>query len=874
MNRHRLGFFNQLARLAVVALVVTLILAVLDFRDRAKVDRILTEQQMLLVLKKQLTQATKDLLRARLNESQLINTQKAIFFEKFEAELEQAEALTRTLTEQSHDKEIIEPLTTTLVHLENYRDSVVNIRSLQQEMGLDNADGILPQLETSNQKIAKLLDRAGKKDLIFNFVYMQIFEKDFSSTLDMRLVNQLNGQIGEMGLAIQTANISSTLKETLLNEIDAYKELISSFINNTIELELSIAESTLHYDRSAPEINLGQDKIDQRLEQTAGQLRSQRRSSTIQTIAVFSSAFIFLLCLVILQLRGVRQLAKRLQQLARGMQEVAAGHFEEIGELPQGNDEVGILADTFSSMATQIHRQIAVIKKAQENAEIASQAKSKFLANMSHELRTPLNAILGFTQVMQQQHGLTTQHYNYLNIINQSGGHLLALINDVLDMSKIEAGKTTLNEESFDIYELLKTLKAMLQFQAESKGLVLIVDCAPGVPQWIHTDQHKLRQVLINLLGNALKFTQQGQVRLQVSLADEPGNKGRKILNPGPESHIQVLTFSVTDSGPGIAPDELQHLFDAFDQGQQGKKQGGTGLGLAISQSFVQLMKGEIQVQSQLGHGSQFRFDLPVEVVAAVGKTPASLSTVADITVNHPDYRILVVENDQNSRLLMMQLLIGMGFSVQAVNNGQEALDHCQQWYPHLIWMDFKMPIMDGCEATRQIKQWAATQSPAQWDVELQSPANLPQEFPIVIALTANTFETERQRMLAAGCSDFVSKPIQRELILQKLSDYLGIGYHNGDVASYNLIAQTRSPELDNNGHNDNLSPDMLRPMSLEWLKRLHQEACLAEQDNVIGLVNDIMHANPSLGLTLQHLANQFDYGKIVACAEQVLKYE
>lgn len=904
MNRHRRGFFNQLSQLAVVALVVTLILAVLDFRDRSKVNRILTEQQTLLLLKKQLTQANQDLLQARLNESQLINTQKSIFFEKFEAELGQAEVLTQALTEQSQDEDIITPLTTTQVHLEDYRDSVVNTRSLQREMGLDDADGILPQLQTSNQSIERLLDQAGNKDLIFNFVHMQIFEKDFSSTLDMRLVNQLNAQIEAMDLAIQTASLSSDLKGTLLDEIGVYRNLVSSFINNTIELELSIAEGTLHYDRIAPEITLSQNKIDQLLEQTSGQLRSQRRSSTIQTIAVFSNAFIVLLCLVILQLRSARHLAKRLQQLARGMQEVAAGQFEEIGELPQGNDEVGTLADTFSAMATQIQSQITVIKQAQENAEIANQAKSKFLANMSHELRTPLNAILGFTQVIQQQEGLTPEQHDHLDIINHSGEHLLALINDVLDMSKIEAGKSTLNEESFDIRELLATLEAMLHFKAESKGLALRVDCAPEVPQWIQTDQQKLRQVLINLLSNALKFTHQGQVSLQVTLSSEPGKRTGEALDAA-VSPIQVLTFTVTDSGPGIAPEELQHLFDAFNQGQQGKQQGGTGLGLAISQSFVQLMKGEIQVQSQLGQGSRFSFDLPVQLPIIAKTHPVQLPTIVGLVANQPDYRILVVENNQISRLLMVQFLTGVGFSVRTATHAQEALDRCREWYPHLIWMDF-MPITDGCEATRQIKQWAATQSPAQWNFTLQSPAThgkvalvveptcrepapilhperrsvsetvLSQSFPVVVALTATTFEADRQRMLAAGCSDFVSQPIQRTQILQVIANHLEVRYRYGDVAAANSTSPERSPAqiTSTNEQIADLNPHMLRAMPLEWVKRLHQEACLAEQDNVIDLVNDIMKANPSLGSAIQHLVDQFDYGKIIACTEQVLSHE
>ncbi|MEM1310280.1 MAG: ATP-binding protein, partial [Cyanobacteria bacterium P01_H01_bin.153] len=602
---------------------------------------------------------------------------------------------------------------------------------------------------------------------------------------------------------------------------------------------------------------------------------------------------------VILQLRSARLLAKRLQQLARGMQEVAAGQFEEIGELPRGNDEVGTLAATFSAMATKIHSQIAVIKKSQEKAEVANQAKSNFLANMSHELRTPLNAILGFTQVMHHHHGLNTEQYNYLNIINQSGEHLLAMINDVLDMSKIEAGKSALNEESFEIHKLLEALEAMLQFKATSKGLTLIVHCAPEVPRWIKTDQQKLRQVLINLLGNALKFTQQGQVSLQVTLAGETGNRAEAALG------MATLTFVVTDSGPGMGPDELQHLFDAFSQGQQGRQQGGTGLGLAISQSFVQLMQGEIRVQSQLGQGSQFSFDLPVGVDSAVSPPLVQPLTAVDLAANQPNYRILVVESNPISRLLMLQFLTGVGFSVQTATHGQEALERCQHWYPHLIWMAFNRSIMEGCESTRQIKQWAATQNPTQWALPQQSlvpsgkmptvdepifraPAAIldsersqvsgtavAQTFPIVMALTATTVEVDRQRLLAAGCSESVSKPIQRELILQKTADYLRVRYRYGNAAASPMIPE-RSPALvaNANGHAADLSAHMLQTMPSEWIRRLHQEACLAERENVMDLVNDIMDANPSLGSAIRHLVDQFNYEKIIACTEQVLNHE
>ena len=264
-------------------------------------------------------------------------------------------------------------------------------------MGLGDTEGILSQLQSSTQNIEAYLTEAGEQELVFEFAHMQIYEKDFSSTLDMSLADQLRAQINDLNTGIQAADLPPNIQTPLINELNTYTKLVSEFIASTVELELSIAASTLHYDRFAPELSISQAEIDQMLSETAEQLRSQRQISTFQTITVFSGAFAILLLLVILQLRSARQLTKRLQQLANGMKEVAAGHFEELGELPQGKDNVGTLAETFTAMAQQIRDQIALVRNAQKKAEIASEAKSHFLANMSHELRTPLNAILGFT---------------------------------------------------------------------------------------------------------------------------------------------------------------------------------------------------------------------------------------------------------------------------------------------------------------------------------------------------------------------------------------------------------------------------------------------------------------------------------------------
>ncbi len=912
MGKHRLGLFNPFSRLATVALMVTLILAVLNFRDRTKMNHIFQEQQDLLILKKQLTQAGQDLLRARLNESQLINTQKTVFFEGFEQDLDEVESLAQNLSGQFQDDDGSDPLETALIHLDQYRGAVINTRSLQQKMGLGDADGILKQLQASNQKIEADLTQFGNQKLVFELAHMQIYEKDFSSTLDMRLADQLMDQVAELSVAIQEANLSPEIQGPLLNEINVYGALVAAFINRTVELELSIAESTLYYDRIAPELSVSQGSIDQRLAFTAAQLRSQRQISTIQTITVFCGAFSILLLLVILQLQRTRRLAMRLQQLTNGMQTVAAGNFEEIGELPQGNDDVGTLAKTFAAMAQQIRRQIDTIRKAQQKAEIASQAKSGFLANMSHELRTPLNAILGFTQMMLSQPLLTAEQNDNLRIIHQSGEHLLSLINDVLDMSKIESGKFTLQEDTFDIYNLLKTLESMLRFKAESKGIHLILSCAPTVPQFIKTDQQKLRQVLINLVGNGLKFTQAGQVTLTVEVGtpapDEPFPAEARSNRE--RSHPQTLRFTISDSGPGIAPGELQQLFESFSQGQQGQLQGGTGLGLAISKGFIQLMGGDIQVRSQLGRGSQFSFDIQVQVVPAMPLPPPhpQRRTIMGLAPAQPDYRILIVENNATSRRLMVKLLTSVGFRVKEATHGGEAIALCQQWYPHLIWMDINMPVMNGADATRKIKQWATGQSPTRWSLATPSPrptsepalasasaaphldwpeeqsgyrssgATAPQavSLPIVIALSANAFEADRQQMLMAGCSDFVSKPIQRSLILRKIADYLGACYIYDDAPTESLPLRRLSMLsglAEASLSSPVLTPELLRTMPLEWVRRLHQEACLAEQDKITELMNDIVNVNAPLALAIQHLVAQFDYGKIIACTGQVLDH-
>ncbi len=490
----------------------------------------------------------------------------------------------------------------------------------------------------------------------------------------------------------------------------------------------------------------------------------------------------------------------------------------EVGDFSQEDDQLwqdGVLFDI-----TQTKTDAAALQRAKEEAEVANRAKSEFLASMSHELRTPLNAILGFTQLMSRDADLCPEHRNHLRIINRSGEHLLELINDVLEMSKIEAGRTTFNESDFDLYRLLDTLEEMLKLKAKSKGLQLRFERAPAVPQYVITDEGKLRQVLINLLGNAIKFTEQGSVVLR--LRTQP-------LAESPEK--MLLGFEVEDTGPGIAAHEVDKLFEAFGQTDTGRKaQQGTGLGLPISRKFVQLMGGDIVVSSRLGYGAVFQFDIQVGLGAAADSVRLPNQRVIGLAPNQPPCRILVVEDRLENRLLLVQLLTPLGFEVREAVDGQEAVKVWQQWAPHLIWMDIQMPVMDGYEATRCIRE-----------LETQDRTTK------IIALTASAMETDREAVLAAGCDDFVRKPFKEETLLETIALYLGVTYH-----------YAAEPETIANDHSDVLSPESFQVMSADWITRLGQATISGDDALVTQLVQEIPAEHNAFAQQLMTLVDDF----------------
>jgi len=610
---------------------------------------------------------------------------------------------------------------------------------------------------------------------------------------------------------------------------------------------------------------------------------AQIHANTRTTIAL---CFVALLTAVLLGLITSRLITRPILRLGKASAAIAQGDLNQQVEIKR-IVELEILSHSFNEMAqqlqasfanlaltnqqldnanqeleTRVEQRTAELQQAKDRSEAANRAKSEFLANMSHELRTPLNAILGFSQLMNRETSLTKQQKENIGIINRSGEHLLSLINDVLDLAKIESGKMTLYPKDFDLYTLLEVIEEMLALRAESKGLRFKIERSQDLPRYINTDDKKLRQVLINLLSNGIKFTHEGSVILRVSLVtdrwssvidkkdkEQVTNNKRQMTNRQRTNDQEPMTihFEVEDTGAGIAPEEMDSLFEAFVQTETGRQsQQGTGLGLPITKRFVELMGGEIIVSSQLGKGSIFKFDIQAQPSQA-SKIAAQKPTqrVIGLEPNQPEYRILVVDDRPENRQLLFKLLQPIGFAVKQAANGQEAIEIWQQWQPHLIWMDMRMPVINGYEAAQQIKSHLQGQATA------------------IVALTASTLEEEKAVILAAGCDDFVRKPFREEVIFDKIAQYVGVRY---------LYEKTDPQEISEATSPEKLTAQALAVMPNEWLIELSEAAALINEQLITQLLSQIPDEHQTLAQAIRQQVDNFDFDRLMNLAQEAAK--
>lgn len=511
-----------------------------------------------------------------------------------------------------------------------------------------------------------------------------------------------------------------------------------------------------------------------------------------------NTTFTILLCLLtLLAAIGIGVFSSRLivapmKKLTTAAKAIAEGNLEQEVNT-HGILEAEILANSFNQMSLQLKESFEVLEQrvadrtialsqAKELADAANQAKSEFLASMSHELRTPLNGILGYTQILSRSKAITTKERQGINIIHQCGSHLLTLINDILDLSKIEARKLEITSQAIHLQSFLQGVVEICRLRAEKKGIQLIVNLDEDLPEGIFVDEKLLRQVLINLIGNAIKFTDQGNVTLSIqnlSSQDFPNQISSRSDQSAISTQV-LLRFQVEDTGIGIDNCYKEKIFDAFEQvGNKKRQVEGTGLGLAISQRIIGLMGSRIEVSSELGRGSTFSFDIVCETTNSFEQKVLAENGSQIVGYDGEPRRLLVVDDRWENRSVLANLLTAIGFEVDEAGNGQEALTQIRQRSYDLIITDIIMPVMDGFELLTQIRN----------DMAIKDL--------VVIVSSASVSDTEQQKTEEMGGNAFLAKPIDVDYLLQLISKYLQLTWKYEEVTKTPNFTENQTSDLE-----------------------------------------------------------------------------
>ena len=714
-----------------------------------------------------------------------------------------------------------------------------------QEEGLSEAKNRSMMLASNSKVWVMANDYVGLEEVINNFkVYDDLI---FASVISMQGQVIAHTDRALIGSFISDSKRIDFLKNISLSSTHpTTKEHIFLHNKNYIDLANIISHKNNHI-----------GWVHLRIDQSA---RQENIEATIQkgiifTLVAFITGFLF-------SLFTAHGLTKQLSELIRTMGKVRKGR-KDVKADANGVSEVSQLAQEFNLMLNTLHENANTLEETQEKlyqdinkrkkiekeirnlndhleemvdkrttelvsakdrAEAANKSKSIFLANMSHELRTPLNAILGFSQILHEDPATPTSALPNIQIINRSGEHLLQLINDVLDMSKIEAGRLQLEPEDFDLADLIKDVTDMMNVRAHDKGLNLMLDQSSSFPRFIYADAPKIRQILINVLSNAIKFTDIGGVSIRLNTHT---NTEEKL----------ILNIEIEDSGQGIAQKDIERIFIPFEQLENATSQKGTGLGLAITHQFIEMMNGKIEVESTLNKGTNFSFFIevmPAKSVNLNSNTQSKLKGhITFLEDGQPEWRILIVEDQLENQILLQKILDKAGFVHKTAANGVEAISLFKSWKPHFIWMDRRMPIMDGLVATQTIRKL-----PGGNDVK-------------IAALTASVFKDQRNEIMEAGTDDFVRKPYRPDEIFECMAKHLNIKYEH--------IVPQHNVQIENT-----LSSKDLIVLTPSLIAELHSASLIGDSQEILKVVSKIPENYSEIGDSLAKLVEAFRFDQIV----------